>query len=93
MATLDFTVTGTPADIVAALSLREAQRVEIANTHNRLSVFIREAGASAQPDATARARQLFPGQSRKYQTATGMALWCWSRTGEPVAVVVDEIFE
>ena len=85
---MDFDVTETPRDIIAALSLSSGTRYAIQNIDPRGRIFYRVQATA--PAAGDRGNIILPGQFHYPTAGAGEGIWLWCPdTGGSVAFVVE----
>ena len=84
---MDFDATGTPADIVAALSLAQGERHTGQNVSNTATLFVRE--ATAAPAVTDRAFRVESGGQFTLRPS-GEPVWLWTDEADGCAVILAE---
>ena len=84
---MDFDATGTPSDIVAALSLAQGTRYSGQNVSNTATLFVREAASA--PAVTDRAFRVQSGGEFTLRPAGG-PVWLWTDEADGCAVIVAE---
>ena len=88
MATQDHEVTGTPVDIVAALSLRVGTRYGGQVVTRDVVVHLREAATA--PDGSDPAHIIVPREPFTIKPDAGMGVYLWTAAGGPATVVLTE---
>ena len=83
---MDFDATGTPADLVAALSLTRGSRYAVQNASTTATLFRR--AAAAPPDAAARAFRVEAGGEFTFRPR-GTPYWLWTDDPRGCPVIVD----
>ena len=85
---MDFDVTGTPQDIIAALSLSTGTRYSIQNIDPRGRIFGRVQATA--PAAGDRGNIIAPGEFHYPEAGPGEGIWLWSPdAGGSVAFVTE----
>ena len=87
MPAVDFNATGTPTDIVAALSLSQGERYTGQNVSNTATLFVRE--ATAAPAVTDRAFRVQSGGTFTLRPS-GEPVWLWTDEADGCPVILAE---